>query len=219
MMGSSATRAGLVLALGALTQACALESDLGYWARPDASADAQSDAADGGALEPSGDGGGACSSGAQGGCDGDAGSAPGQLLTVTPGPTTSYFADGRSLPAGEYTLVYVDGCWHSGVVSWTVNLGGEGYHVVGGEPEERITMAPGTVGTFMTLGAYGSYEECVAANVGRPGVSFRFKGGPLGLKLESLDPLTLFILLEGGESVGGRSPTFRLTCTGCRAAP
>jgi hypothetical protein len=132
--------------------------------------------------------------------------------------TTTYFADGRSLPAGDYTLTYVDGCWKSGVVAWTVNLGGEGYWVVGGQPEQHIAMAPGTVGTFATLGAYGTYEECVAANVGRPGVTFRFEGGRLGLALESLDPLqTLSILIEGGESVGGQSPTFRLTCVGtCR---
>jgi hypothetical protein len=133
-------------------------------------------------------------------------------VTVIPGLMTTYFSDGRSLPAGEYTLTYVDGCWRSGVVSWTVNLGGEGYHVVGAEPEQRLAMAPGSVGTFTTLGAFGTYEECVAANVGRPGVSFRFGGGRIGLKLESLDPLTLFISLQGGETVGGRSPTFALRC-------
>ena len=44
-----------------------------------------------------------------------------------------------------------------------------------------------------------------------------FDGGQLGLRLESLDPLTLFILVEGGEAVGGHSPTFRLSCAGdCR---
>ena len=209
MIGRGTLAKALAMALGALVQACALESDLGYWAQPDAAADAGSGAADAGSLDPDG-----------ASVDGDAGGSLGYVLTVTPGPTTSYFADGRSVPAGEYTLVYLDGCWKSGVVAWTVNLGGEGYSVVGGEPEERITMAPGTVGTFMTLGAYATYEECVAANVGRPGISFRFQGGPLGLKLESLDPLTLFILLQGGESVGGKSPTFRLTCAGsCGGEP
>jgi hypothetical protein len=214
MMGRGATAEALAALLAALIQACALDSDLGYWAQPDAAPDAGSGAADGGAPDANGD---AADGDA---AEDDAGGSSGRLLTVTPGPTTSYFADGKSLPAGEYTLTYVDGCWHSGVVSWTVNLGGEGYSVVGGDPEQRITMAPGTVGTFTTLGAYATYEECVAANVGRPGVSFRFNGGRLGLRLESLDPLTLFILLEGGEAVGGRSPTFRLTCAGsCGASP
>jgi hypothetical protein len=209
-------RSVLALTPVALTQGCALELDtgLGHWAEPDA--EAESDRQDGG-KDGGKDGGGAeCRSNA-----GDAGpcapatdAATSELLTVSLGLTTSYFADGKSFPAGQYTLVYEDGCWKSGVVAWTVNLGGEGYWIEGGQPEQHIAMAPGTVGTFAGLGAYGTYEACVAANVGRAGITFAFQGGPLGLKLESLDPLTLFINLMGGESVGGRSPTFRLTCSG-----
>jgi hypothetical protein len=64
------------------------------------------------------------------------------------------------------------------------------------------------------------YDDCVAANRGRAGVTFRFDGGPLGLRLDALDALdalVAFMLLEGGESVGGRSPTFALACAGsCR---
>jgi hypothetical protein len=204
------------LALAAPVAGCVLETNLGHWAAPDSDADASADAAshepnDGGIDDP------ACTPASL-----DAGTcaavADGSLLTVTPGATTSYFAAGKSLPAGDYTLAYVDGCWHSGVVSWTVNLGDEGYSVVGGQPEQRIAMAPGTIGTFASgLGAYAMYDECVGANMGRPGISFHFEGGPLGLKMQSLDPLaplTLFILVDGGESVGGVSPTFRLTCTG-----
>jgi hypothetical protein len=193
----SAARAKQVLAfvLAAAAHGCVLDSDLGHWAPADAEA-----GADEGPLAP------------------DGGST--QELTVSLGFTTSYFDDGRSFPPGEYTLTYADGCWTSGIVAWTVNLDtGEGYWVVGGEPEQRIVMAPGTAGTFAGgLGAFGSYQECVAANVGRSGTTFRFEGGRLGLALADVDPLmSRSILLRGGESEGGRSPTFRLTCAGaCR---
>jgi hypothetical protein len=208
------------IGLGAGLQGCVLDADLGAW-ESDTAQNADRDASDDAAYSgPDAD------QAQDAGCASDAGvctSSEGGTnrweLTVSLGPTTSYFADGRSLPAGEYTLAYLDGCWKSGVVAWTVNLGPDGYVVVGGEPEQRvITMAPGTVGTFAGLGAYGLYEDCVAANAGRAGVTFRFEGGPLGLKLESFDPLlSSFILLEGGESVGGRSPTFGLACAGsCR---
>lgn len=207
----------LMAALAALS-GCAPEGDVGRWSLHDA---ASADAAD---VQDDVDASGAgCSAADAADCginDAGSDSALGDelVLTVTPGPTTSYFADGRSLPAGIYTLVYLDGCWKSGVVAWTVNLGGEGYNIVGGDPEQRLAMAPGTVGTFAGLGAYATYEECVAANMSRPGgITFSFGGGRLGLKLESLDPLTLFILLAGGETVGGRSPTFALRCNGtCR---
>jgi hypothetical protein len=209
-------RALRALTLIAASQGCVLETGLGHWAAPEAGTDPDGD--DGG--DDSGarsDDAGCPVSADAGSCAADASVDASYLLTVTPGLTTSYFAGGKSLPAGDYTLVYEDGCWKSGVVAWTVNLGGEGYWVVGGEPEQHVAMAPGTVGTFAGLGAYGSYEECVAANVSHAGITFRFEGGPLGLALESLDPLTLFILVEGGESEGGRSPTFRLTCSGvCR---
>jgi hypothetical protein len=203
------SHAALAFALTGAAQSCTLETDLGHWALPGADTDATPDAAP---LEPE-----------DGGVDRADCSAPpadaaactavdsGSLLTVTPGLTTSYFADGKSFPAGDYALLYVDGCWHSGVVAWTVNLGGEGYWVVGGQPTQPITMAPGTVGTFATLGAYFNYEDCVAANVGSPAVTFHFEGGPLGLKLDSLDPVTFSIGVEGGESAGGLSPTFRLS--------
>lgn len=194
----------IALTLGAAAQGCTLETNIGHWAAPE---DAEEDAG-------SEDAGSADAASADASADASEREGGEQLLTVIPGLKTTYFADGQALPAGDYTLVYVDGCWRSGVVSWTVNLGGEGYFVVGGQPEKRIATAPGTVGTFVTLGAYGTYDECVAANVGRPGITFHFDGGPLALKLESLDPLTLFIQLEGGENVGGRSPTFRLTCAG-----
>jgi hypothetical protein len=192
---------GMTLAAVALVclPACTLDTDLERWDEPDAAADATPGAPD------------AASS-----ADADAPEPDASLLlTVVPGLTTTYFADGRSLSAGDYTLVYVDGCWRSGVVAWTVNLGGEGYWVVGGQPEQRLKMAPGSVGTFAGgLGAYATYAECIATNVGRPGITFHFDGGPLGLKLESLDPITLTIGIQGGESEGGRSPTFRLTCVG-----
>jgi hypothetical protein len=199
-------------ALALFAAGCTLETDLGGWVAPDVVVG--DDAAP---FEPSGDGGvdaAACTSvvADAGACAVDDSGTAGDLLTVTPGLTTSYFADRASLPAGEYTLSYVDGCWRSGAVSWTVNLGDEGYWVVGGSPEQRLGPAPGSVGTFASgLGAFARYEECVAANVGRPGITFSFAGGPLGLAMESFDPVTFFVLTQGGESVGGLSPTFRLT--------
>ncbi|HEX6243419.1 MAG TPA: hypothetical protein VFZ61_21045 [Polyangiales bacterium] len=212
--------AQLGFALVAALPGCVLDGDLGGWEAQDASevADVDLDATTGPAEREAGhDGDGACSSDAGACAPSDGGDTDDATLTVKLGLTTSYFADGRSLPSGQYTLTYVDGCWKSGVVAWTVNTGGEGYWVVGGEPEQRLGMAPGTTGVFANLGAYGDYNECVAANVGRPGFSFFHQGGPIGLKLESIDPLTYFILVEGGESVGGRSPTFRLTCAAdCR---
>jgi hypothetical protein len=212
------------LALGVAVSGCVLDADLGSWQANDAGAQADADAATSPAdldARPDRDADADASNEAAcvdaGACArADAGT-DGSPLTVKLGLTTSYFADGRPLPAGQYTLSYVDGCWKSGVVAWTVNLGGEGYWVVGGEPEQRIGMAPGTVGVFANLGAYAAYKECVAANVGRPGFSFYHQGGPVGLKLESFDFITNFIGVEGGESAGGKSPTFRLTCTGdCR---
>lgn len=211
---------GLSLLLISAAHGCTLETDLGHWAAPgsdeppnaDEPVDAATSAREDAGTSDAGSSDAGCSSSA---CTPVASSL---VLTVTAGPGTSYFADGKTLPAGDYTLSYVDGCWHSGVVAWTVNLGGEGYALVGGQPEHMIVMAPGTVGTFAGgLGAYFTYDECVAANVGRPSVSFHFEGGQLGLQLESLTPITTFINVEGGEAAGGVSPTFRLTCTGvCR---
>lgn len=186
---------------------CVLDADLGGSRELAAAADASD-----GALDAGRDDATACGPSDAESCAPRDEAGISLLLTVTPGHGTSYFANGKILPAGEYTLIYGDGCWRSGVVSWTVNLGDEGYWLVGGQPMERVIKAPGTVGTFMTLGAFSSYDECVQANRGRPGVSFRFQGGPLGLNLESLDLVRLTIMLEGGESVGGRSPTFQLSC-------
>jgi hypothetical protein len=216
------SRLGTTLALYVTLQGCVLDAvGIGHWA-------ADADASDGSRSTPEIDASvpeeaavpddAGCSE--RDACTSDAGAFDSELLTVTPGPNTSYFAGEAALPAGDYRLSYEDGCWKSGVVAWTVNLGPEGYFVVSGEPAEPIVMAPGSVGTFAGLGAFSSYEECVAGNLGQPAVSFSFAGGRLGLRLESTpeDLLVMrFILLQGGESVGGRSPTFRLTCAGsCR---
>lgn len=211
---------GAALALGAL-QGCVLSVGIGEWNADGAVEDGSSpapelDASTANDAGPPPDAGCASSDA----CASEAGSFADELLTVTPGPTTSYFAGGAALPAGEYRISYEDGCWKSGVVAWTVNLGPEGYFVVGGDAVEPIVMAPGTEGTFAGLGAFASYADCVAANLGEPGVTFGFAGGRLGLRLQSTpeDLLVMrFLLLEGGETQGGRSPTFRLTCVGgCR---
>lgn len=206
------------LALSSALHGCVLDVGVGEWTADASDSDGSASAPerdastpeDAGAPEDAG-----CTT--NDACASDAGSFPGELLTVTPGPTTSYFANGAALPAGDYLLSYEDGCWKSGVVAWTVNLGLEGYFLVSGDPAEPVVMAPGTVGTFATLGAFSTYAECVAANVGEPAVTFSFAGGRLGLRLEATAEDLLFmrfLLLEGGESQGGHSPTFRLTCVG-----
>lgn len=207
-----------VLVLGLTLQSCAPDGGIGRWTADAASATGPEDAEPDAAEVDDGDA----------GCGGDAGDASScrsvsvrpfvpEELTVRPGLWTTYFAEGRDLPAGDYVLRYVDGCWKSGVVSWTVNVGLEGYTLVGGPTKQRLLMAPGTVGTFTNLGAYATYEECIAANQGQPSVAFHFDGGVLGLDMYSLDPITLFVLVAGGETVGGRSPTFQLRCDGvCR---
>ncbi len=209
------------LALSGALHGCVLDVEVGSWAADASSNDGSQRApeVDASTREDAGapDDAGCAASDA---CASDAGSFASELLTVFPGPTTSFFAGGAALPAGEYRITYEDGCWKSGVVAWTVNLGLEGYFVVAGEPAEPVVMAPGTVGTFAGLGAFSSYTECVAANLGQPAVTFNFAGGRLGLRLQSTpeDLLIMrFLLLEGGESQGGHSPTFRLTCVGsCR---
>jgi hypothetical protein len=208
----------LALASALALQGCAPEGRLGRWIAPDAStgdaaglvADPQRDAetfADTAVAAP-------CSAP---GSDADA-CAPAddpfvsEELIVTPGVALSYFAGGDALPAGDYSLAYVDGCWKSSIVNWTVNhdLEGGGYWLAGGDPWTPIGMVPGTQGTFAGAGAYSFYDECVAANQQVPALTFAFQGGPLAISLDSADEALYFMMLMGGT-------TFRLSCVGlCR---
>lgn len=126
-----------------------------------------------------------------------------------------FFAKGAVLPAGRYRLSYVDGCNTYGVGGgWTIHaLDGAGdlasCNVVD-ENGGHVARAPGTTGILAgENAAFETYEACVAANCRVPPVDFDFAGGKLaahrdGVLIGSVDD-------SGGEDVGGRSPTFRLT--------
>lgn len=80
---------------------------------------------------------------------------------------------------------------------------------------EILGLTPGTVGIFdsddETLGgAFTNYEDCVAANCEQPPIDFDFAGGTLGVQRDGGGVLGA-VDDAGGEMVGGRSPTFRLT--------
>jgi hypothetical protein len=127
----------------------------------------------------------------------------------------TYFAGGEALPAGRYQLAYVDGCMkytNNGTQGWTVNAytqtsGTDEWYIVGasglpaGYPEP-----PGTVGYLVGEGAYATFDECVAASLAYPPVTFDFPGGPIGVWLSDI-PYS-----DNVPGVGGRIPTWRLSC-------
>lgn len=139
-------------------------------------------------------------------------------LTVSLDRTVRYFAAGADVPAGRYRLSYADGCNTYGSLElgagWTVNVSpavpGVGNCALVGADGVAFLVAPGTAGTLAGLdGAFADYEECVAANCSVPPVEFDHPGGKLGLLR---DGVTIGALDDlGGETRGGRNPTFRLT--------
>jgi len=93
-----------------------------------------------------------------------------------------------------------------------------------------VVIAPGTAGTVvapsncspaapdceappatslgdLSAGAFETYGECVSANCMLPATDFDFDGGVLGLHYGSISS----VVNVPGESVGGRSPTYRLS--------
>lgn len=147
---------------------------------------------------------------------------PDEVTVDVQGATQIHFAGGAKLPAGRYRLEYVDGCNTFGdplLCGWTVsgshnNPGVFDCFLVGNDTTV-IAGAPGTVGAFVdpdpTLGgAFATYAECVAANCDTPPLDFDFAGGTLGVQRDGGGVLGAIDDL-GGESEGGRSPTFRLS--------
>jgi hypothetical protein len=121
------------------------------------------------------------------------------------------FASGAVLPAGHYTVTYVDGCMkYAPSQGWTVNaygaIGPDGYWLVTGPARDKVIMPPGTVGYAIGSGAFASFDDCVHASHAVPPVEFDFAGGSIGVWLED-SPY--------GDNVagqGGRNPTWHLSC-------
>lgn len=152
-------------------------------------------------------------------CDlGSGHSLPEDVTVDVPGATARYFAGGTELPAGHYRLAYVDGCNTYGIgCDWTIHgskasPGLESCFLVSND--QVLGLTPGTVGVYASDdptigGAFATYQECVAANCSDPALDFMFAGGKFGVQRDGGGVLGA-IDDAGGESVGGRSPTFRL---------
>jgi hypothetical protein len=152
---------------------------------------------------------------------------PSEVTVDVQGATTHYFAGGASLPRGRYRVAYVDGCLTAGTtalglgVGWSVHgtkkmLGVMSCYLVS-DSGTPITFTPGSVGAFVGpdldagQGAAPTYNDCIVANCGAATpVDFDFPGGRLGVARDGGTVLGAIDDL-GRESVGGRSPTFRLT--------
>ena len=133
------------------------------------------------------------------------------------------FADGATFPAGQYRLEYVDGCrryddtaaWtlHASTLASALSAAGRGGCFLVMSNRETIAIAPGTAGVVVgeggePLGAYASYDECVAANLKLAPITFNTtQAGPIGV-MNAGDSSTA---KSPGEAVGGRSPSYRLT--------
>jgi hypothetical protein len=106
-------------------------------------------------------------------------------------------------------VTYVDGCLkYSSSQGWSVNAYADGpdtlYVVSSGNA--HIAPAPGTVGFFVTNGAFSTFDACVTANVDDDApLEFDFAGGVLGLWLAD-SPYG-----DNVAGVSGRSPTYRLS--------
>lgn len=98
-----------------------------------------------------------------------------------------YYADGGVLPAGKYSVQYVDGCMkYAPSQGWTIHAYANGsiaWWLVGSTTSQRIVMPPGTVGIFPPPSdtAFQTFDECVAENLKLSAKEFDFEGGMLGL--------------------------------------
>jgi hypothetical protein len=141
---------------------------------------------------------------------------PEDLTVDVPGASIRYFAGGAPLPAGRYRLSYVDGCNTYGIfIGWTVHgakaVPGVFSCSLIGADDAAFAFTPGTELYPETgVGEVASYAECVAANCDLAPLDFDFPGGKLGVLRDGGGTLGAIDDL-GGESEGGRSPTFRLT--------
>jgi hypothetical protein len=174
-------------------------------------------------------------------CQQDGGASLPEDLTADTLGTVRYYSGGTPLPAGRYRVAYVGGCMAYGVGAsavsgWTVH-GSRGDFITGlsafwmvRDDGSLIVIAPGTAGTLVvpddcsplapgceaqfatslsdpSAGAFATYDECVTANCTLPATDFNFEGGVLGLRYGAISS----VVTVPGESVGGRSPTYRLS--------
>jgi hypothetical protein len=127
--------------------------------------------------------------------------------------TAVYFHDGNPLPAGTYTISYVDGCMKYGAgQGWTVNAYAEGgccgWWVIGDTTSDHKLQPPGTIGYAVGSGAFESFEDCVTASKQAAARTFTHAGGKLGVWLED-SPYT-----DNAAGEGGRNPTWKLELMG-----
>jgi hypothetical protein len=153
-------------------------------------------------------------------------SLPEELTVDIPGATQRHFAKGAKLPAGRYRIEYVDGCNTYGIgCDWTVHGSKSQPGLMScflvADDSSVLTLTPGTSGVYVDSdptigGAYATYAECVAANCTQPPIDFDFPGGTLGVQRDGGGTLGA-VDDQGGEAMGGRSPTFRLSrLDGCK---
>ncbi|HEY2367236.1 MAG TPA: hypothetical protein VGH87_12660, partial [Polyangiaceae bacterium] len=121
---------------------------------------------------------------------------------------TVFFADGGALPAGHYSIAYVDGCmmYSNQNQGWTVNaFTGDRWYLVDGA-NKQILSPPGTYGYIIDAGAYAVFADCVSANLQQDTpAEFDYDGGKLGLWLSD-NPYSDNV---AGEN--GRNPKWALT--------
>lgn len=116
--------------------------------------------------------------------------------------TKTYFADGKSIPAGTYELRYEDGCMQYVSVSqadWRVNWGGQwGWFFMqegAGKPTARMPGLETTSATF---------NNCVAANKALPTVKLSLGAGVYFVNFVD-SPLT-----DNQAGINGRNPKWSL---------
>jgi hypothetical protein len=133
-----------------------------------------------------------------------------QTLDIFGQPT--YYLGGGPLPPGRYRVSYVDGCMkYSSAQDWTVNAyqgDPDSWWLIGATTSDRILVPPGTVGYFISNGAFATFDECVAANANIAPIEFQFDGGPIGVWLQD-NPYT-----DNVAGTNGRNPKWDLTLLG-----
>jgi hypothetical protein len=130
-----------------------------------------------------------------------------------------YFADGFALPAGAYEVIYEDGCMkYASSQAWTIHAYNHAgfdhrWWLIGESSEDRKVTLPGSVGITVGGGGFATFDECVAANVGRAPLSFEHTGGKLGVWLHDTN------YPDNITGVDGRNPRWRLErIGGCLSA-
>jgi hypothetical protein len=120
-----------------------------------------------------------------------------------------FFNGGESLPSGEYSVKYKDGCMKWGTKHfWTVNGHEEDtrWWVVGANSGVQIKKLPGSVVSARVEpdGGHESFESCVATNLQLDEVTFTHPGGKLGIWAQDNR------YEDNGGGLDGRNPSWTL---------